>query len=501
VGQCRVGGYALRELSDLAVTPDGALVVAGGNFGVNSSDPIPPPRYTLGGVTALSRDATGSLTMTGCYSGTRRSLASEPLTTGDCAAARGLDNVPYNVSVAPDGKHVYFGVGPFDSERGSGLALFRVASTSEPAPGPGVRVDAVDAAVEEGDANAVFELELLAPAVRQATIQYTTFDDTAKAGADFTARAGTATIAPGATVATVNVPITQDTTPEQPETFGLRLTAADGAVLTEPEATASITDDDGRPPPPVLSIGPAEVVEGDGDGAVLRFPLTRTPEDAPDVSSLSWSVSGGTAVAGQDFTQSSGSLTVMPLGATTIDVPITGDDVFEGDETIAIRLSGAYAATLGTPDAIGTIRDDESAPADPGPGPGPGPDPGAGGGGVVAPTPLPSTPLVAPSTLGTLPAPKPRTAVLGLPATKRCASRRSFRITLKAPRGEKAKTIVVLVNTKKVKTLTGKKVTAPVDLRGLPKGRFSVKITMTTVSGKTLTQTRRYKTCVPKRKK
>ena len=90
--------------------------------------------------------------------------------------------------------------------------------------------------------------------------------------------------------------------------------------------------------------------------------------------------------------------------------------------------------------------------------------------------------------------------MLGLPATKKCASRRSFRITLKAPRGEKAKTIVVLVNNKKVKTLTGKKVTAPVDLRGLPKGKFTVKITMTTASGKTLTQTRSYKTCAPKRK-
>jgi 6-phosphogluconolactonase (cycloisomerase 2 family) len=497
LGQCRVGGYALRELSDLAVTPDGALLVAGGNFGVNSSDPIPPPRYTLGGVTALSRDASGSLTMTGCYSGTRRSLASEPLTTGECAAARGLDNVPYNVSVTPDGKHVYFGVGPFDTERGSGLALFRVVPNNEPAPGPGVRVDAVDTAVKESDANAIFELELLSPAVRQTTIQYTTFDDTAKAGSDYTARTGTATIAQGATVATVNVPITKDTTPEQPETFGLRITAADGAVLTEPEGTASITDDDGRPPPPAISIGAAEVVEGDGDGAVLRFPLTLTPADAPDISSLSWSVTGGTATAGEDFTRSSGSVTVMPLGTTTIDVPIKGDDVFEGDETVVVRLSDAFAATLGTKDATGTIRDDESAP--PTPTPTPTPDPG---GGVTPPAalPAPGPSIVPPTTLGTLPAPKPQAAVLGLPASKRCASRRSFRITLKAPRGQKAKSILVLVNNKKVKSLTGKKVTAPVDLRGLPKGKFTVKITMTTVSGKTLTQSRSYKTCVPKRK-
>ena len=58
----------------------------------------------------------------------------------------------------------------------------------------------------------------------------------------------------------------------------------------------------------------------------------------------------------------------------------------------------------------------------------------------------------------------------------------------------------MLVNGKRVKTVTGKKVTAPVDLRGLPKGQFVVKVTMTTATGKTLTQTRKYKTCTPKRR-
>ena len=153
--------------------------------------------------------------------------------------------------------------------------------------------------------HAVFTLELLSPAIRATTIQYTTYDETATAGSDYAARTGTATIAQGQTTATVSVPITQDTTPEQPETFGLRVTAADGAVLTEPEATASITDDDGRPGAAgALDRPGATVVEGNADGAVLRFPLTRTPADAPDVSSLSWSVVGGTATAGEDFTAS-----------------------------------------------------------------------------------------------------------------------------------------------------------------------------------------------------
>ena len=185
-GQCRVGNVSLRSLYDLAVTPDGGLVVAGADFGLNSSDPVPPPRFTLGGVVALSRDASGSLTTTGCYSSTRRSLASDPVTTGECATARGLDNAPYNVTVAPDGKHVYFGVGPVES-RGSGLALFRVVGSSEPAPGPGVRV--TGSAVRENAGTATFTLTLLSPAIRATTIQYTTYDETATAGSDYIARA------------------------------------------------------------------------------------------------------------------------------------------------------------------------------------------------------------------------------------------------------------------------------------------------------------------------
>ena len=47
----------------------------------------------------------------------------------------------------------------------------------------------------------------------------------------------------------------------------------------------------------------------------------------------------------------------------------------------------------------------------------------------------------------------------------------------------------------------GKRVTAPVDLRGLPKGRYKVEIRITTSTGRVIKGTRRYRTCVPKKKK
>ena len=42
------------------------------------------------------------------------------------------------------------------------------------------------------------------------------------------------------------------------------------------------------------------------------------------------------------------------------------------------------------------------------------------------------------------------------------------------------------------------RITATVDLRGLPKGRFKVKIAATLTTGKVVTSTRRYRTCTKK---
>ena len=86
---------------------------------------------------------------------------------------------------------------------------------------------------------------------------------------------------------------------------------------------------------------------------------------------------------------------------------------------------------------------------------------------------------------------------------KRCAclSRRSFPIRLRKQFGEDLKSAKVYVNGKKVQTIrSAKRLKAPVKLVGLPKGRFTVKITAVTVSGKKVTGKRRYRTCAKKLK-
>jgi hypothetical protein len=89
--------------------------------------------------------------------------------------------------------------------------------------------------------------------------------------------------------------------------------------------------------------------------------------------------------------------------------------------------------------------------------------------------------------------------LLDAPSRTRCVSRRYFVIKVR----QKFWPIIlgVTVRTPKgTRALRGKPWRATVDLRGLPKGRFEVKITALTKTGRTIRGTRRYRTCSAKLK-
>ncbi len=91
------------------------------------------------------------------------------------------------------------------------------------------------------------------------------------------------------------------------------------------------------------------------------------------------------------------------------------------------------------------------------------------------------------------------TQIATLPSPKACISRRRFPIRL---RGVKANRIVrakIKLNGKQVRNLTGRALGLPIDLRGLPRGTFTVEIATTNSAGRILVGKRTYRTCVPKR--
>lgn len=122
------------------------------------------------------------------------------------------------------------------------------------------------------------------------------------------------------------------------------------------------------------------------------------------------------------------------------------------------------------------------------------------------PAPPPAPPPVQPPAAQPPPAPKlpplfgSRGVVAGAPSARRCLSRRSFTIRIRKLAGLTISSATVTVNGKRVAVRSGKRLTAPVNLRRLPKGRYSVRIVVKLADGRKLSGTRRYRTCAPKRK-
>jgi hypothetical protein len=115
-----------------------------------------------------------------------------------------------------------------------------------------------------------------------------------------------------------------------------------------------------------VSVGDASVGEGDSGTFVIAVPVTLSEATTVTVR-VPWSLSGGTAVAGTDFTASSGELVFDP-GTTTLSVSIvvTGDTVVEPDETASVVLGSPTGATVGRGTGVLVIvNDDVPVPAPP----------------------------------------------------------------------------------------------------------------------------------------
>ena len=89
-----------------------------------------------------------------------------------------------------------------------------------------------------------------------------------------------------------------------------------------------------------------------------------------------------------------------------------------------------------------------------------------------------------------------------LPSNRRCTSRRRFKIHVRNPRGQRVVSAKVYVNGRRTRVLRQHgRLHAVVDLRRLRKGRYTVKIVALTSQGRQVVGQRRYRTCVPKKRR
>jgi hypothetical protein len=250
------------------------------------------------------------------------------------------------------------------SQAGSAVTSFSLDDVSLdwcPLPLPSLSVG--DASVTEGNTgtkNAVFTVTLSPASATVVSVSYATgvaaTGVPATAGTDYTAVSGSLSFAVGATTASVPVPVLGDTNDEPDETFALNLSAPVNAVLADATGVGTIVNDDS---PPSLSIDDVTVVEGDSGTTDAVFTVSLSSVSSFDAS-VAYATADGTALAGLDYTATSGTLTI-PAGTSsaTLTVPVLGDTLDESDETFSLLLSIPVNATILDGLGKGTIQDDD----------------------------------------------------------------------------------------------------------------------------------------------
>jgi uncharacterized repeat protein (TIGR01451 family)/uncharacterized delta-60 repeat protein len=199
----------------------------------------------------------------------------------------------------------------------------------------------------EASGKATIGVRLGQPLGATITVDYATGGGTATEGSDYLPVSGTLTFAPGQTLQTFEVPLVNDAESEGDETVALTLSNLQGpALLGRPNpATLVIADNPGVGfsswTPPVVA-----TVEGAGFfRAYVSLPEDVELPHAP--MTVEYSVSAGSATAGQDFTPISGLLTLSAFERYAyFDVPIHEDGVPEPEETLLLHLANPTNASL-----------------------------------------------------------------------------------------------------------------------------------------------------------
>ena len=191
--------------------------------------------------------------------------------------------------------------------------------------------------------------------------EYSTFDITATAGADYTAASGTLTIEVGEMYSrVVNFLAHEDLLDEHVERFGIKVDPIRGTTPLNLDYTVmSIRDNDD---PPNVSIADAAGPESSGS---LAFAVEL---DAPSGKRITvdFATSDGTATAGADYQTTTGTLT-FDAGTTTATahVLVVNDGIAESDETFQVTLSMPVDVTVASAadgSATGTIEDTGTIP-------------------------------------------------------------------------------------------------------------------------------------------
>ncbi len=207
-----------------------------------------------------------------------------------------------------------------------------------------------------GTTNATFTVSLSPSSQQTITVNYATANGTATAGSDYTAKTGTLTFTPGVTTQTVTVAVAGDTALEANETFTVNLSNAGATPIIDAQGVGTIINDDQLP---TLSINNVSIAEGNAGTQILNFSVTLSAASTQTVT-VQYATANGTANAGDDFVDKTGTLTFAPgITSQSVAITINGDTTVEPDEDFTINLTAPTNAAIADAQGLGSIINDD----------------------------------------------------------------------------------------------------------------------------------------------
>ena len=212
-----------------------------------------------------------------------------------------------------------------------------------------------DITVGEADGFADVVIRLDAAATTAISVDYT-YDGSTAGSNDFVTFGGKLTFAPGETSKTVRVQLREDSAIEAPELFFVGLRNPVGATIERNWGAVTIIDNDTTGATPQLFVDDLFVDEKQGTAQfVVRLGQLLGQSSATAVT-VAYTTADGTALAGQDYTTTSGTLSFAPgESVKTVSVPLLDDGSAEGVERFQLLLSNAVNAGIGDGNAQAEI--------------------------------------------------------------------------------------------------------------------------------------------------
>ena len=221
----------------------------------------------------------------------------------------------------------------------------------DPAQTGTLRFSAASYSIDEDGGSLIVTVNRTGGSDGAASVSYTTLNGTATAPADFSARSGTLNWLNGDSAGkSLSVPIVNDSTFENDETFTVMLSSASGAALGSPStATVTIFEDD---QPPVGALRFRSINQQVEELAGLATVEVERVGGSEGAVGVNYSTLDGTATAPQDYQTTTGTLSWADgeQGIRMFDVVLVPDMISEGVEFFEAQLSNPTGgATLDEP--------------------------------------------------------------------------------------------------------------------------------------------------------